>query len=73
MVFTLYWYEAQMGFPSFDHETETLGLPAYVHTSLRGRPTVKMASSSFLMKRTGSEGAVLELVPSPVFFHAPQC
>lgn len=62
-----------MGFPSFVHETKTLGLPAYVHTSLRGWPTEKVVSSSLLMKRTGSEGAVLVLVLSQVFFHSPQC
>ena len=55
VVRTLYWDDAQINLSSFFQVTWTLWLPVYVHTSFRGRPTMTLVSSSFLMKRTGSE------------------
>ena len=54
VVRTLYWYDAQINLSSFFQVTWTLWLPVYLHTSFRGWPTLKLVSSNFLVKQTGS-------------------
>lgn len=55
VVLTLYLYDAQISFPSFFQVTLILWLPPYVHLRVKGSRSLKYVSSSFCMKRGGSE------------------